>query len=189
MEIEKLSTDQELVLQTRCDKHAFVWIVKRYQDKIARYIFRLWVSDDKLDDILQEIFIKAYLHINDYEEFSSFSSWLYRIAHNEVISFFRKENRRISDIEISDEDFDIFEKIPSEIDVAWDIRSRDTAYKMKKALDSLEQKYRDALILKFFEDKSYEEISDILRIPPGTVATLINRGKAQLREIVEETKI
>ena len=80
-------TDQELVSDTLSDKHAFSAIVKKYEEPMRRYIKRLGCKDEnEVDDVLQEIFIKVFINLNDYDPSLQFSSWIYRIAHNETIS-------------------------------------------------------------------------------------------------------
>ncbi len=86
-------TDQEFVKVALKDRHAFSEIVHRYEAAIRRYVKRLGCKNENdVDDVLQEIFIKVFINLNDYDPNLKFSSWLYRIAHNETISFFRKRN-------------------------------------------------------------------------------------------------
>ena len=88
-------SDQELVVQALFDPEAFSQIIERYQDKLLRYIMRISnVSVQDAEDILQETFIKAYSNLNDYDHSLQFSSWIYRIAHNQTISSYRKRSVR-----------------------------------------------------------------------------------------------
>ena len=88
-------TDQELVTATLSDRHAFSEIVHRYEKPIRRYVRRLGCTErSDIEDVLQEIFIKVFINLNGYDFGLKFSSWLYSIAHNETISFFRKKNVR-----------------------------------------------------------------------------------------------
>ena len=132
------------------------------------------------EDVLQDIFIKAYVNLNDFDRSRPFSPWIYRIAHNEAISFLRKRNAETQTI--SDEDaLLILDRVAGGDDpeAAWQ-RTR-TEGDVRKALSALDQRYRDVLVLRYLEEKSYDEIADILEMPPGTVATLINRGLKQLQ--------
>ena len=96
-------TDAEVVAQSRTDRSSFALIVERYEDKLKRYIRRLGVSSfEDRQDILQEIFLKVYKNLNGYDSGLSFSSWIYRIAHNETISWYRKQNVRPEGHLISD---------------------------------------------------------------------------------------
>ena len=177
-----IKTDPELVDAVLKDKHAFSEIMHRYEAPLRRYIRRLGCVENDLDDALQEIFIKVFMNINDYDPSMKFSSWLYRIAHNETISLFRKKNGQPRVLNLSTEDTaEFFEQLADDTDPVELAEKRDDARIMRDLLSRLDRKYREVFILRFLEDKSYTEISDILKIPEGTVATLINRGKKELK--------
>ena len=177
-------SDQELVVRALADRHAFAALVERYQAPLVRYMSRLGCSNPSdIDDLLQDVFIKCYINMNEYNPDFKFSSWLYRIAHNETINFFRKKNIRPAPV-ISEEDLVLFENLTDESDLFETIASAAEASELRSALLSVQVKYREVLILRFFEEKSYTEISDILHMPEGTVATFIQRGKRQLKEIL-----
>lgn len=183
-------SDEEIVAQTLKEKAFFKHIVVRYEDKLSRYIRRLGVqnNEDK-DDVLQNIFIKVYKNLYGFDSRLSFSSWIYRIAHNETISWYRRNHVR-PEGHLVDAAEDIFELLASPLEGAekeFDVQINAT--EVNKALAQLDQKYQDALILRFFEHKEYEEISDILKIPPGTVGTLIHRGKKELKEALNHSHL
>lgn len=184
-EIPQELTDAEVVAQSLTDRSSFALIVERYEDKLMRYIRRLGVSSyEDRQDILQEIFLKVYKNLNGYDSGLSFSSWIYRIAHNETISWYRKQNVRPEGHLISDNE-ELFLYIPdSSKSVEQLIDASIDAKRLKRALSLLDVKYRDPIILRFFEHKEYDEISDILKIPIGTVGTLISRGKIKLQNIL-----
>lgn len=179
--VENQPTDEQIVTMTLKDHSSFGFIIERYEAKLKRYIARLGVRnhDDQLD-VLQEIFIKAYKNLNSFDTSLSFSSWIYRIAHNEAISWYRKQKVRPEGhlIVAGDEVLNLL----SAKDVGPEVTFDQTinASELAKALDELDVKYREVLILRYFEQKEYEEISDILKIPVGTVGTLIFRAKKQL---------
>lgn len=183
---KRLCSDQELVTRALEDKQGFGAIVRRYEAPLMRYVVRLGCRNtSSAQDLLQEIFIKTYLHLNDYDHSFPFSSWIYRIAHNEIISFFRKEKIRPAVLE-READFFLLENMVSDLGVNELEHHRHSPREIQSAIDSLEPKYRDVIVLKFFEEKSYEEISDILQMPEGTVATLINRAKKKMKSILEK---
>lgn len=178
-------TDQELVALALKDRHAFAAIVERYQTALKRYIARLGCRDQcDQDDILQEAFLKIYLNLNDYDPDLKFSSWIYRITHNEAVSFFRKKNISPKPV-VTEEELFIFQNLADGADIIEMHNKKSEAEIVRQALSELEEQYRDAMMLKFIEEKSYNEISDILKMPIGTVGTLINRGKKQLRRILQ----
>lgn len=176
-------SDQEIVRLALRERALFGHIVERYEEKLSRYIARLGIRDqDDRDDVLQEIFIKVYRNLNDYDERYSFSAWIYRIAHNESISWYRKKKVRpegnlVADSEevlafLNDGEDGVEVRFDKEID----------SKRLQTALNTLDPKYRDILVLRFFEHLEYEEISDVLKMPVGTVGSMIYRAKKQLKE-------
>lgn len=186
----ELKTDQELVALTLKDKSTFRELVVRYEAPLRRYVKRIGAVGEDVSDVLQEIFIKVFVNLNDYDPKLKFSSWIYRIAHNETISLFRKKNVRPGVLNMSSEDVDdFFEQLADEEDFVELAHQRDDARIIRECLEKVSEKYRAALILRFLEEKSYGEIGDILKIPEGTVATLINRGKKELKVELEKRGI
>ena len=156
-----------------------------YEKKLSRYIRRITNFDEEtVEDLLQEVFLKVYKNLNDYDADFSFNSWIYRIAHNEAIIFFRKQKSRPETVNPqNDEGVDYLNIIPSDIDLRGDYVKKELARKVRKLINKLPEKYRAVLVLKFLEEKNYNEISDILQTPSGTVATLIHRAKIQFKQL------
>ncbi len=176
--------DIELVARALKDANKFGDIVQYYEAPLGRYIRRLGCRENEdINDLLQNIFIKVYINLNDYDSSLKFSSWIYRVAHNETVSFFRKRNIRPSLI-TTEEGLNLLESIADTTDFLNTLNEKINADILSKALLKIEGKYRDVLVLHFFEEKDYGEISDILKIPIGTVGTFINRGKKRLRDAV-----
>jgi len=176
-------TDEEIVRRTLADKDAFALLIERYEAKLARYLERLGVSvrEDR-EDVLQNAFIKAYRNMNSFDPTLAFSSWMYRIVHNEAMSFFRKKRIRPQVI-LDDEGGAIIAELEDEqADTAALAELRLSHDELVKALAVLAPQYRDVLTLRFFEDRSYAEMSDILEVPVGTVSTLLHRAKRALRD-------
>lgn len=176
-------TDEEVVALALREKAFFGHIVLRYEDKLSSYIRRLGIhNEEDRQDVLQNIFIKVYKNLNGFDTGLSFSSWIYRIAHNEAISFYRMKNVRPEGHLVSQSE-DILELVSDkETNAEKQFDEMRNAEEVTQALYALDPKYRDPLILRFFEHKEYEEISDILKIPSGTVGTLIYRGKQELKK-------
>ncbi len=183
--------DEQLVQLSLKDQDCFYYLMKRYETKILRYINRLTnVSHEEAEDILQEIFIKAYQNLNGFNQKLKFSSWIYRIAHNEIINQYRKNKLRLAVIPLNIEDkANLIDSISDKTETNGEYESLENAEKIREALAMLPDKYREILVLRYLEDKSYNEISDILRKPPGTVATQINRAKASFKKIVRRYKL
>ncbi len=175
-------TDQELVELALQNPDDYYYLIKKYEKKIGQYINRLsCLTPEDSEDLLQEIFLAAYKNLNSYNPKLKFSSWLYRIAHNKTISFWRK-NQKNAPISLDlNQDFLAF-LADEKKDAVQKLIQKNNQEEIKKAVQELKEKYREVIILKFFEEKSYQEIADILRKPSGTIATLLNRAKKQLRK-------
>ena len=150
----KQYSDEKLVSLILQDKNAFAEIVYRYEKKLLRYIKRISYFDDEVaKDILQEIFIKAYTKINSFDPSLKFSSWIYRIAHNETISTFRKTKTRPETTS-----FDYHEELllymKSDLDIQANLEKKELNQKVNLLIKKLSPKYKDILILKFLEEKS-----------------------------------
>ncbi len=181
-------SDAELVGLSLENKENYSGIIERYKNPLRRYIRRLTsFSDDYVDDILQDVFIRAYINLNDFDISLSFSSWIYRITHNETISSFRKNKKHIdSSNSMSDEDLAEFS---SDFDIEKELYKKYFNKVLRDSINELPEKYRSVIILKFIEGKDYTEISDILKKPPGTIATWIKRAKVKLKEILNKKEI
>ncbi|XLQ20416.1 MAG: RNA polymerase sigma factor [Candidatus Moraniibacteriota bacterium] len=182
-------TDIELVSLTKKDPAVFGIIMERYESRFMAYIKRISaVTNEEAEDILQDSFLKAYQNLNSFDDKLAFSSWMYRIVHNETISAWRKNKSRPqgNSIQVDDE---FFERVIDSHDVIKNIDDEFMIDKMKDVFIQMDDKYREVLVLKFIEDKSYDEISDILKKPPGTVATHINRAKKQFKTLCEKSDI
>ena len=178
-------TDEEMVGLILENQDYFACLIKRYEKKLFAYLKRLTSQrEEDLEDMLQEIFIKVYLNLNDFDTSLKFSSWIYRIAHNHAISAYRKTKARPETID--DEDEQIILSIADEFDIKREIDNEILGKRINAALDSLDIKYREVIILKYFEEKDYVEICDILKKPMGTVATLLSRAKSGLKRELEK---
>jgi len=178
--------DSELVRLTLLDRDNFLYIVERYRNQLLRYIKRITnVRPEEAEDLLQDIFIKIYLNLNDFDGDLKFSSWIYRIAHNQVISNFRKIKARPEGHAINLEDA-VSSRLLSDIDINRTVDQSLLKKKMAQVFSSISPKYKEVLVLRFFEEQSYQEISDIIKKPVGTVASLINQAKKELKTLLVE---
>jgi RNA polymerase sigma-70 factor (ECF subfamily) len=170
-------TDEELVDLVRSqDQELYIHLVHRYQDKLLRYARYLTQDPDMSQDVVQSTFIKAYQNLKGFNTKRKFSSWIYRICHNESINYLKKHAKEHK------LDSDHWHNLPSNIDVEAELDQKQIKQLIKRNLESLPPKYRSVLTLYYLEDKKYEEIADILRVSSGTVATWISRGKSQLKQ-------
>ncbi len=166
----------------------FALLIDRYDRKLFYYIKRLInIPDMDIEDLVQEAFIKAYQNLNDFDQSLKFSSWIYRIAHNETISYYRKHKRQIEYAAIDPDK--LLDRIVSDFKHQEKVDRKILTDQISQVVHSLPEKYRDVLILKYYEDKDYTEISNILKRPMGTVATLMNRAKAKFKQSLQQHDI
>ncbi len=185
----KNATDEELIPLILKKPNFFIHLVERYASKLRRYIIRIsGATPDDADDLLQESFIDIYRNLNSFDVNLKFSSWAYRITHNRVVSNFRKMKSRPQQF-FSDGDDDFIKRIASDLDLANEVNNRLNREIILQVLNSLDYKYKEILELRFLEEKDYQEISDILRKPMGTVATTISRAKKKFKEELKKQKI
>lgn len=185
-DILKTCTDEELVTKSLENSRNFSELVFRYQDKLAFFVKRRGkFSREDIEDILQNVFIKIYLNLNDFDTDLKFSSWAYRICYNELVSEYRKKSIREHISLDEDEESGIINFVASEIDVPHLVHMSNFKNDFEKALNELPDKYREILSLRLLDEKDYEEISDILKQPIGTISSNILRGKKLLKEKLE----
>lgn len=182
-------TDAMAVQETLRNKEHFGVLISRYESKLLRYIRRLGVANvEDRADILQDIFIKVYRNLHAFDQDLSFSSWIYRIAHNETMSWFRKRMVRPENTLIGEGD-DVVARMESmEADAESELIKAEDAETVRNAVKTLRPQYRDMLVLYYLENKTYEEISDILEVPIGTVGTYMHRAKKELRTSLERSE-
>ena len=181
-------TDEQIVVLTLKNQDYYLCLMKRYEGKLLNYILKISnISKEDGEDILQEVFIKAYQNLNDFDLNCKFSNWIYSIAHNTTISAFRK--KKVRPQTVSWEDKDLNNILESTLDVENTSLQKLTYKQILKIINQLPLKYKDVLILKFVEGKDYQEISDILHKPMGTIATLINRAKKYLKQELRKEDI
>ncbi len=181
MEPHRIESDSDIVARVPEDRNAFAVLVRRYEAALLRYVRRLGVyrAEDR-EDIVQGVFLKAYRGIRGYDPTLSLSAWLYRIAHNETMSWFRANKVR-PEGNLADDSEEALSLVADEAtDSVADAERAFNAREVAVALAQLEPKHREVLVLRYFEELDYRQISDILQIPEGSVATLLHRAKKQL---------
>lgn len=186
-------SDVQLVQLALRTPDAYLYLIKRYETKLTRYIHRVTsVTGEEAEDLLQEIFIKVYRNLNGFNQKLKFSSWIYRIAHNEIINYGYKKRALPNMVQMDSPDVNasfVTAEASNEEKAISDLELKEFHERMMQALLDLPLKYREVLVLRFFDEKSYGEISDILRKPEGTVATLISRAKKKFRKIASKYQL
>ncbi len=174
------ATDEELVLLSVEFMPAFGTLVNRYEEKLLRYVRRIGIAQTQdAEDILQDAFLKIYKNLRTFDPSLKFSSWAYRIAHNEAVNFIRHNKRRPQGHYVYDAETALGQAhFPDEL--ATTVGTKIEFDKTMEAMQSLKDKYRDILILRYLEGLEYQEISDVLKLPMGSVATHLYRAKKAL---------
>lgn len=184
---EKLSDEKLIKVVLSQNRDVYEILFRRYQRKLFSYIYHFVSNRDEAEDILQSVFIKTFKSIDHFDTDKKFSSWIYRIAHNEAINHLKRRNKKHfvswEDIVSTKDKLETksSEEGPDEIWV-----HKEISKEVHEAIDKLPQKYRQILELRYFADYSYGAIGKILDKPVNTVGTLINRAKGKLQEIIKE---
>ena len=176
-------TDEEIArLVQSGDIDLFGEIIKRYEEKMKRYGRKFLKGIEDIEDIVQDVFIKAYENIQSFDIKRKFSSWLYRIAHNEFVNALKKHKKR--PLLFFELDIILPYSMPEEFDK--ENNRQEIKQMVDKFLDKLETKYREPIILYYLEELSYKEIADILRIPVSTVGIRLKRAKEKIKNKIHE---
>lgn len=181
-------SDQELVELAKTNPENFEALVVKYQQPLFYYIKRIsYFNVEDIEDIIQEVFIKVYKNLNAFDNALKFSSWIYRIARNSTIDAIRKKHARPQAMQLEDDE--LLKVFISSTDIENETATKDRLDKVKTIVDKLPYKYKEVMVLKFLEQKNYEEIMDILKKPKGTVAALINRGRKIVMREAKKKKL
>ncbi len=181
--------DTRLVkLALKGDQRAFAEIVDLYKDKIFHLGYRMLSNRHEAEDVVQETFLRVYKSLDRYDPKQKFSTWIYRIATNLCIDRLRKRKPSFSlDAELNDQDSaDGYALIPG------DERTPESEYLLTEtqqlihqAIDSLPDKYKTVMILRYLQELSLQEISDVMDMPVTTIKTRVHRGREFLRKKLE----
>ena len=170
--------DRIYVIQAQLgDDDAFMRLVDHYSGRLLYYIRRLLEDADRSDDVLQEVWLTVYKKINTVRDASAFSVWLYRTARNRAIRVLRDQSRYVF-VEQYDESVLIDDNRES-----WLF---DDINKLHRVLTTLSPEQKEAIVLRFFEEMSYRQISDIMGCSIGTVRSRIHYAKQELRKKMKE---
>jgi len=182
-----LDKEKEIIKKAKQDPEFFGLLYDEYYKAIFGYILRRTADVDLTQDLTSQTFFKALKNLWKFQwQNVPFSAWLYRIAINEINSFYRKKNRLIR------VDFDKIPEIPSintsdeEIKTAEkELEDKKEFIKIRKSISRLNPLYQTVISLRFFENKKISEISQILKKSEGTIKSQIHRALEDLKELVE----
>lgn len=182
------ANDHELLAAIRDgDEAAFQEIVRRYRNPITNFVYRMIDDYDRAVELAQETFIRVYTSASRYQANYSFSTYIYRIATNLAISELRKRKRRkfVSLFSpFTDDNGDPVELDPPDSNPLQDetLIEDERRQAVARAIMSLPEKYRAAIVLRDVEGHSYDRIAEVLELSEGTVKSRINRARNLLKE-------
>jgi RNA polymerase sigma-70 factor (ECF subfamily) len=181
-----------LGLSKKGDIEAFEMLMEKYQKKVFNIALRLLGNHDDASEVTQEVFIRIYKSIGSFKGESQISTWIYRIATNVCLDELRKRKRKwvmSLDEEYHKENGDYIIQVEDNKptpDVIMEQKTIKNA--VNNAIDKLSEKYKLIIILRDLQGFSYEEISDMIKTPVGTVKSRINRARLQLKELLLKEK-
>lgn len=182
--IESRSGDSSIIHEA-LDGHqaAYDKLMRKYHDAIYNLIYRMVREKEEVEDLTQEAFIKAFASLRSFNEEYAFSTWLYKIATNNCIDYIRKKKLETFSIDkpIESKDSEMTFEVPDttyQPDKA--IIAQQRKELVEEAIESLPEKYRRVIVLRHQQEKNYEEIAEILKLPIGTVKAHIFRAREML---------
>jgi RNA polymerase sigma-70 factor (ECF subfamily) len=183
-------TDKELVrLSRRGDERAARELVHRFERPVFSIIYRMVRDRELAEDLSQDVFVRTFNNLDRYDRSYRFSSWLFKIAYNLTVDHLRKRELPTISVhgapdavtserqEATSLNLESDEEAPDDRLVA-----KELAGELEQAIAGLREDYRTAILLRHVEGRPYEEISEIMGIPLGTVKTYIFRARRELRE-------
>lgn len=183
----KLS-DEKLILRFQeGDINAYNELVKRYKDRLLNFVFRYFNNREQAEDVVQDTLIKLYTHASYYKNIAKFSTWIFTIAKNNALTELRKNKRKQTD-SLWTEDGKVIDINSKEQSLDIKVQNEIAIDQLNKFLDEIPENFRMAVVLRDFQELSYDEISKILEIPIGTIKSRINRGRIQLAEKMKHFK-
>jgi RNA polymerase sigma-70 factor, ECF subfamily len=167
------------------DTRAFGTLVERYQRRVIGVAMAVVHNQEDALELAQETFVRAFQSVGKFESRSSFSTWLYRIAANIAIDFRRRE-RRHPTMRGEEAENEIL-RLPSKLgDSFKEAQRSEMSRRIRDALAELTQEHRAAILLREVEGLSYDEISEVMQCPRGTVMSRLHYARNRLREILKD---
>lgn len=164
------------------DSSNFVGLYDKYFDQIYRYVYRRVNDKETVEDLVSQTFYDALSHLCDFEwRGFPFSAWLYKIAHNNVLKWYREQSK-MQVVELEN-DLDTADK---SIDYVSDLRNKETSMEISELLDKLEPEEREIIRLKFYEEVSNVEIAEIMGLSANHIGVKIFRALKKVKQLLAE---
>lgn len=189
---ESAPADEALVARARSgDYSAFEELIRRYQRRIYALVYNMTSHREDAEDLVQDVFIKAYRSLNGFKGDASFYTWLYRIAVNRTINFLKRRKREASDLRLDDMDQSA-ERDPAFVELrarespVREVTLNELQKKLNAALQTLSDKHRTVVVLHDIQGMPHEEIAKIMKCSVGTVRSRLFYARQHLqRELAE----
>ena len=166
---------------------AFDIIVHRFQDRLHNFLYRYTHNHEDCEDLVQETFLRVYRSRYSYQRIAKLSTWIYTIALNLAKTMYKKK-QRMKTFSIHADELDpddrVFEIEDTTILQDESLHLKNSIGELEKALMELNEDFREVIVLRDIQELTYEEISEITGTAMGTVKSRINRGRAQIQEII-----
>ncbi len=161
---------------------AYGELIERYEHRLKRYGKKFLSRKEDIEDLVQDIFVKAYEHLNAFDSKLRFSPWIYRIAHNTFINELKRQSRygNVFDAEV------ILPLVPAQEKTDTPILEQEITEELEHLLTFLEPKYREVIVLYYYENLQYQEISDVLKISVSAVGVRMTRAREKLRSLYNQ---
>ena len=191
LELKKKSyiyTDEQLIARFQLgDELAYIELVNRYRNKLINFIFHFLGDIEQAEDVVQDTMLKLYEKKHYYKEIAKFSTWLYTIARNLANSELRKRKRRktltLSELSKDNKNYDL---IDNKLEIGKSIESEFILKKINLAIQNLSASFKTVIILRDIQKLSYDDISNIVGVPIGTIKSRINRARMRLQKELKD---
>ena len=183
-------TDEQLIARFQSgDERAYIELVNRYRDRLINFVYPFLGDFEQAEDVVQETMLKLYEKKHYYREIAKFSTWIYTIARNLANTELRKKKRRkttyISRMTKDDRQYDI----PAvQADLNQNLQNEFIRDRIHAAIKELPEHFKTVIILRDIQELSYDDISNIVGVPLGTVKSRINRARLQLQAELQDLK-
>ena len=187
---EFIYTDEKLISRFQAgDERAYVELVNRYKDKLLNFVFQFLGDLEQAEDVVQDTMIRLYEKKHYYKEIAKFSTWIYTIARNLANTELRKRKRRkttyLSQMSKEERQYEI----PAvQDDVDQSLHNEFINDRIQSAINNLPEHFKLVIILRDIQELSYDDISNIVEVPLGTIKSRINRARIQLQAELQDLK-
>jgi len=181
-------TDEVLIARfQQGDNYAFDLLVKRYKDPLMNFVYRFLGNATEAEDVVQETFLRLFKNKHYYKEIAKFSTWIYTIAGNLAKTELRKRKRKkffsINQHHADERDFELPDTNATPDQAT---ESLITDQIIQDAINRLSPKFKEVIILRDIQGLSYEEISEVIEVPLGTVKSRVNRARLKLQDDLQD---